>query len=212
MLWRRWSAGVPCDCLSSRRGSPTTGRPGFVEGQILPGSGVNLPQATGASDAVGQRRPASWGGVFSGRQSTPFRLELADFRTRFPRISSCTAAISITDRPRTFSRRPAPAFPAPSHAPARLPARPPLPGRMPSYHRMSTHVRARGRVITRHRTAPATGRRSRINTPTRTCAAPSIIVLRAMHVYSLGVHRKVYYRHVLHIPAATGFHSKRNTE
>jgi hypothetical protein len=50
----------------------------------------------------------------------------------------------------------------------------------------------------------ATRQRSCINAPDCISAAPFNIVLRAMHVISLGVHRKVHYSHVLRIPRRDG--------
>jgi len=133
------------------------------------------------------------------RQSTPFRSKLTNYRRQFPRISSPTAAATITVRSRLY-RRAVPPFP-------RLPAPRALlpPGHMPSRHRMSTHLRARGRVLTRHRpTAPTqTGNHEPTYPPARAPRHP-IIVLRAMYVYSPGIHRKVHYRHVLHTPRRHG--------
>jgi hypothetical protein len=137
---------------------------------------------------------------------------ISGYTTTLARLSGgsqrLTAPATITVRTRAFYRRPVPPFPHLPAPPAHRPAGLLVPGHMPSHPgwaRTSAHEAGPLSVIVR---LPGTDRKSRADVPACTCAAPSIIVLRAMHVYSLGVHGNVYYRHVLHILPATGFHSK----
>lgn len=76
------------------------------------------------------------------RQSTPFRLKIADFPANFPCIPPLTAPGLIAVRPRAFPLPPA-AFPAPAPAARGLPARLPSPGRTPSRGRAGAGLRAR---------------------------------------------------------------------
>jgi hypothetical protein len=138
------------------------------------------------------------------RQSKPFRLEIAEFSRQFPRYSSLTAPELIAARPRAFPAAPA-AFPRPPSPPASLLARvtssgrtPPRAGRLGP---AGTDQEGREPELNGYK---ATDGRQGID-GRHTCPARHLRLFYRLDLYiGLGVHWKVYSRHVLRIRRRQG--------